>query len=379
MVPRASPTIGPNAESDATVKSLRGTYERARTAMGRRRVTDTTQHIDVEAFARWMDANGVPGTGELPDLGLLGGGSQNELTLIERGGRKMVMRRPPAGAVADRLDGIRREHRLVRALKGADVPHAEYVAGTDDPDLLGTPFYIMEAIDGWSPADLGGWAEPFLSDYSLRPGLAFELVRGAALLSNVDWKARGLEGFGRPDNFHERQVDRWLAFLERIKCRELPGLDEAAAWLRSHRPKQWSPGIMHGDYQFANVMFRHGAPAELAAVIDWEMTTIGDPLLDLGWILVHWGPEADGMHRHLDLDGMPTLEEMCAHYELHSGRPTDDIVYYIVLARWKLGIVLEQSYSRFLAGAAVDPKVEIFGQLVVELIAKAASLAAQHP
>ncbi len=335
--------------------------------------------IDVEAFARWMDANGVPGEGELPQLGALQGGSQNELTIIERGGQKMVMRRPPAGAVDDRLDGIRREHRLVKALKGADVPHAQFIAGTDDAGLLGMPFYIMEAIDGWSPADLQGWAEPFHSDLVARRDLAFELVRGAALLSKVDWQARGLEGFGRPDNFHERQVDRWLAFLERIKCRELPGLEQAAAWLRSHQPRQWTPGIMHGDYQFANVMFHHGAPGRLAAIIDWEMTTIGDPLLDLGWVLVHWGPEADDMTRHLDLDGMPSLDEMCAHYELHAGRSTEDVIYYIVLARFKLGIVLEQSYSRFLAGAAVNPKVEVFGPLVTELIRKSASLAALHP
>jgi aminoglycoside phosphotransferase (APT) family kinase protein len=344
-------------------------------------MTTTEQYpgVDVEAFARWMDANDVPGRGEMPRLAALSGGSQNELMMIERGGRKMVMRKPPEGAVADRLDGIRREHRLVKALKGADVPHAAYIAGSDDVDLLGTPFYIMDVVDGWSPADLGGWAEPFLTDLSLRPALAFELVRGAALLSNVDWQARGLTGFGRPENFHERQVDRWLAFLERIKCRELPGLMEAAAWLRTHQPKHWSPGIMHGDYQFANVMFKHGAPGELAAIIDWEMTTIGDPLLDLGWILATWGPEADDMDRYLDLDGMPTLEEMCAHYELHSGRSTADITYYIVLARWKLGIVLEQSYSRFLSGANVNPKVEMFGPLVVELIRKAASLAALHP
>jgi aminoglycoside phosphotransferase (APT) family kinase protein len=335
--------------------------------------------IDLAAFAHWMDDHGVPGTGELPDLGALSGGSQNELTIIRRGGRTMVMRRPPMGAVEDRLDGIRREHRLVQALKGADVPHAEYIAGSDDTDLLGSPFYIMDVVDGWSPADLQDWAEPFKSDLSLRPALAFELVRGAALLSKVDWQARGLTGFGRPENFHERQVDRWLAFLERSKCRELPGLTDAAAWLRSHQPTHWTPGIMHGDYQFANVMFRHGAPGELAAIIDWEMTTIGDPLLDLGWILVHWGPEADDMDRYLDLTGMPTLEEMCAHYELHSGRSTDDIVYYIVLARWKLGIVLEQSYSRFLQGANVNPKVEAFGPLVLNLIRKAASLAALNP
>jgi aminoglycoside phosphotransferase (APT) family kinase protein len=332
----------------------------------------------IEAFARWMDANGVPGRGELPRLTALGGGSQNELSLVERGGRKMVMRRPPANAVADRIDGIRREHRLVRALKGADVPHAQYVAGSDDADLLGTPFYLMEAIDGWCPSDVDGWPAPFDRDLDARRGLALELARGAALLSKVDWKARGLEGFGRPEQFHERQVDRWLAFHARIRCRELPGLDEAAAWLRAHKPRSYVPGIMHGDYQFANVMYRHGAPARLAAIIDWEMTTIGDPLLDLGWVLVAWGPEADDMEhgRYKDMAGMPPREEMLAHYEKHSGRPTDDIDYYVVLARFKLGIVLEQSYSRFRSGIALNPKVEAFGPLVAELIRKAASLAA---
>jgi aminoglycoside phosphotransferase (APT) family kinase protein len=345
------------------------------------RMAEVQSTIDVEAFARWMDANSVPGNGDLPTLTSLSGGSQNELTLIERGGQKMVMRRPPAGAVEDRLDGIRREHRLVKALKGADVPHAQFVAGTDDVDLLGTPFYLMEVVDGWSPADLQGWAPPFDEDLEARRGLGFELARGAALLSRVDWKARGLEGFGRPDNFHERQVDRWLAFLARIKCRELPGLDAAAAWLRSHQPKHFEPGIMHGDYQFANVMYRHGAPAELAAIIDWEMTTIGDPLLDLGWVLVAWGPEADDMEqaRYLDLTGQPTRDEMLEHYEKISGRSTEDIDYYVVLARFKLGIVLEQSYSRLLSGASVDPKVESFGPLVPELIRKAASLAATIP
>lgn len=342
-----------------------------------------TSTIDVEALARWMDANGVPGTGEIPELADLTGGSQNELTMIERGGHRMVLRRPPSTAVDERLDGIRREHRLVKALKGADVPHAEYIAGSDDADLLGMPFYLMEAVDGWSPMDVGGWAPPFDTDPAARRGLGLELARGAALLSKVDWQSRRLEGFGRPDNFHDRQVDRWLAFLERIKCRELPGLDVATEWLRNHRPRHWSPGIMHGDYQFANVMFSHGAPAELAAIIDWEMTTVGDPLLDLGWVMMSW-PTADGSEGSfvggsMSMAGMPSRDEMLDHYETISGRSTEDIDYYIILARFKLGIVLEQGYSRFLAGAGVNPKVEAFGPIVLDLISKAADLAARTP
>ena len=334
--------------------------------------------IDLEALARWMDAARLPGEGERPVLVSLGGGTQNELTRIERGGARMVMRRPPLSAVPERVEGIRREHRLAKALLGSDVPHARYLAGTDDAGVLGQPFYVMEAIDGWSPMGGEGWAPPYDGDPAARRGIGLEMARGGALMAKLDWKARGLEGFGRPDNFHARQVDRWLAFHARIRCRDLPGLDEAAAWLRSHTPRHWTPGLMHGDYQMANVLFRHGAPAELLAILDWEMATIGDPLLDLGWVLIAWGPEAaDMQHAKFSFaEGMPTREEMLDHYEQCGGRSTAAIDYYVVLARFKLGIVLEQSYSRLLQGAGVNPQVEMFGRLVPELIRKAASLAA---
>jgi len=332
--------------------------------------------LDNERLARWMDTEALAGEGEVPQLSRMSGGSQNELFRIERGGQRTVMRIPPASADAARHDGLRRELTLLRALKGSDVPHAELVAGCEDPDVLGAPFYLMKPIEGWSPAGDQGWPAPYDTELEMRSALAFGLVEGAALLSKVDWRSRGLEGFGRPDNFHDRQVDRWLAFLKNYQFRDIPGLDETSEWLRGHRPKQWEPGIMHGDYQFANVMFSYDVPAKLAAVIDWEMTTIGDPLLDLAWALIAWSPEGDDMTyaRYLSLDGMPARDDLLAHYENISGRSTEDIDYYIVMARWKLAIVLEMSYAKFAAGSAVDPKVEYFGNLVLELMRKAAEL-----
>ena len=151
--------------------------------------------------------------------------------------------------------------------------------------VLGRTFYLMGYVDGWSPMNTDGWPAPFDTDLEARKGLAFELVDGIALLSKVDWQAKGLADLGHPDGFHDRQVDRWTAFLERIKGRELPGFDEASAWLRAHRPIDFIPGLMHGDYQFANVMYRHGAPARMAAIVDWEMGTVGDPKLDLAWVV----------------------------------------------------------------------------------------------
>jgi aminoglycoside phosphotransferase (APT) family kinase protein len=344
--------------------------------------------LDRTALGQWMDSQGLPGAGA-PTLTRLSGGSQNELFVVERDEVRAVLRIPPATAGDARFDGLRRELRLLRALKGADVPHAELIAGTGAADVLGAPFYLMQPVDGWSPMGAGAsWPEPFESDLSLRRGLAFELVKGAALLSKVDWEERGLTGFGRPENFHDRQVDRWLGFLAKYKFREMPGLDQASAWLRAHRPGHWSPGIMHGDYQFANVMYASelpapggptplgspAVPAKLAAVIDWEMTTIGDPLLDLGWVLISWPPEGDDMTRYVSLDGMPSRDELLEHYEAISGRPVDDIDYYVVLARWKLGIVLEMSYAKLASGGPADPKVASFGPLVLELIGKAAEL-----
>src|SRR5271169_4562024 len=336
--------------------------------------------VDAGVLGRWLDANDAPGAGEEPILEQLSGGSQNTLYLIQRGDERMVLRMPGARADAARIDGLLREIRLVRALRGTDVPHAELIAANDAGDLLGMPFYVMRAIDGWSPMD-GGWPAPFDTDLTARRGLAFELVDGAAKLGRVDWRAQGLDGFGRPDGFHERQVDRWLAFLDSYRVRDLPGLDEAADWLRRNRPAHYTPGIMHGDYQFANMMFAHGEPARLAAIVDWEMTTVGDPLLDVAWALLGYdgeNPRDDGFY--LDMHGMPTRSELLERYEKVSGLSTENIDYYLVLANWKLGIVLEKTYAAGVRSGKVDPKIQgAFGAMVPQLIATAAEMARSLP
>ena len=332
--------------------------------------------IDFDRLAAWMDDNGLPGKGEPIEPTFLSGGSQNEIHEIRRGDERCVIRIPPPAAPANRDDGILREWRIIEALEGTDVPHTPAVAMCDDASVLGRTFYLMGLVDGWSPMDeRDGWPPPFDTDLEARAGLAFQLVEGIALLSKVDWRAKGLEGLGRPDGFHERQVDRWTAFLERIKGRELPGFDVAAAWLREHRPIDYVPGIMHGDYQFANVMYRHGAPARLAAIVDWEMGTVGDPKLDLGWVVQGWpdnteAPEA-GELSYVDHTGMPSRERVLTHYAEVSGRQVDDIDYYVILAKWKLAVVLEQGYQR----AGDDEKLLAFGPFVLRLMEQAAELA----
>lgn len=141
-------------------------------------------------------------------------------------------------------------------------------------------------------------------------------------------------------------MDRWQAHLAKFRFREIPGLDAAAAWLRTHRPRHWEPGIIHGDYQFANVMFKHGAPAELAALVDFEMATVGDPLLDLGWVVMGWpnaDEDRDAAGRYADYTGMPDRADIIEHYAKVSGRDVADIDYYVILARFKMAIVLEEA------------------------------------
>lgn len=332
--------------------------------------------IDEGRLAAFMDERGLPGAGEDLTSRFITGGASNELFEITRGAHRFALRRPPRVVPAGRNETMLREYRLLAALADTDVPHARVLAVCDDPEMMGGCFYVMEMVDGWSPLG-GGWPAPFGSDVEARRGLAFELVSGIAKLARVDWKAKGLDGFGRPEGFHERQVDRWMSHLERVRFRELPGLDEAAAWLRVHRPRGYRPGIMHGDYQFANVMFRHGAPARLAAIVDWEMGTVGDPLLDLGWVIQGWldpGEDRSG-GSYVDLSGMPTRAELLEAYEAESGRSTEDIDYYVVLARFKLAVVLEAGYARAVAGDADNPKMLAFGDVVVSLSRSAGDLA----
>jgi aminoglycoside phosphotransferase (APT) family kinase protein len=327
------------------------------------------------ALTAWLDTQGL-GAGAPLESRFLSGGSQNEIFEITRGDLRAVLRIPPASAGPDRDQGIVREYRIIEALDGTDVPHTEAIALCEDKSVLGRTFYLMGFVDGWSPMHTRrNWPAPFDTDLEQRRGLSFQLVEGIALLSKVDWKARGLEGLGRPDGFHERQVDRWTAFLNRIKGRELEGWDEAAAWLRAHRPLDFIPGIMHGDYQFANVMFKHGGPARLAALVDWEMGTVGDPKLDLGWVVNSWPEDTSGgegsVGGYVDLTGMPSRSELLEHYSTVSGRQVDDIDYYNILARWKLATVLEQTYQR----AGHTEKGAAFGPIVVDLCKSAAELA----
>ncbi|RLV48316.1 phosphotransferase family protein [Nocardioides mangrovicus] len=323
-----------------------------------------------------MDAHGLPGDGE-PVLDPLTGGASNEVYRVSYGERPVVLRRPPAHAAQERAATMLREARVLAALADTDVPHARLVGACEDPDVLGSAFYVMELVDGWSPVSAGRRGpSPFDEDPDARRELGLSVVDGIAALARVDWRAVGLEGFGRPQGFHDRQVPRWTAHLDKVRFREIPGLDDAAAWLSTHRPRAWTPGLLHGDYSFANVMFDRSRPGRLAAVVDWEMSTVGDPLLDLGWLLMRW-PSEEGQRPRgsFDMDSMPTVPEVLERYASASGRPVDDIDYYLALAAFKNAAVLEAGYAAWVAGRADNPKMAAFGDMVLDMAALAGEVA----
>ena len=187
------------------------------------------------------------------------------------------------------------------------------------------------------------------------------MAEAAARLGAVDWRAVGLEDFGRPDGYLERQVARWWSQLEGYSGLEgypgpeIPGAEAVARWLEANRPTDWTPGILHGDYHLANMLFEP-TTGEIAAIIDWELSTIGDPLLDLGWLLATWPDpvgEGAGTVGVEPWDGFPTREELIVAYEAFSGRPVAHLAdWYLVLACYKLGILLEGTHARACAGKA---------------------------
>jgi aminoglycoside phosphotransferase (APT) family kinase protein len=209
-------------------------------------------------------------------------------------------------------------------------------------------------------------------------GLA--LVEGAASLGAVDHLAIGLEDFGQPDNYLERQVPRWRAQFEGYATssgwpgeKPLLGIERVAAWLETHLPAAFQPGLMHGDYHFANVMFCYDRP-ELAAVVDWELATIGDPLIDLGWLLATWPERADASDTPVAVipwKGFPTVDELIAHYRERSGRDLSAIDWYMVMGCFKLAVLLEGTHARACAGEAPRPVGDRLHASAVSLMQRA--------
>lgn len=311
--------------------------------------------VDLTALSAWMDGEGLP-EGEITDVEQLGGGTQNILLRFTRGGRRFVLRRPPVHKRRNSDETMRREARVLRAIAGSGVPHPGFIAGCESTDVLGASFYLMEPIDGFNPTT--GLPDLHRDSDDIRRQMGIEMAGAIATLGELDYQAIGLEGFGRPEGYLERQVGRWRSQLDGYSALDgypgpdIPGLDRVGAWLDDHRPSDFRAGVIHGDFHVANVMFRFDGP-QLAALVDWELSTVGDPLLDLGWLLATTPDESGATPLGpAPWPNFASADEMVARYAESSTRDLSSIAWYEVLACYKLGIILEGTHARAFAGQA---------------------------
>jgi aminoglycoside phosphotransferase (APT) family kinase protein len=313
---------------------------------------------DASKVAAWMSQQGL-GEGPIENVAEITGGTQNVMLRFTRSGREYVFRRGPRHLRPVSNSVILRETRVLRALADTDVPHAALIAVCDDVDVLGDAvFYLMEPVDGFNAG--AGLPALHASDAGVRHGMGLSMADAAARLGAIDHVAVGLADFGKPEGFLDRQVPRWLSELQSYSDFDnYPGpdigdVDAVAGWLQERQPQYFQPGIMHGDYHAANVMFSPTGP-DVVAIVDWEMCTIGDPLLDLGWMLATWyrpGHEPVLPNELMVAGDLAMPDELVARYAQNTGRDLSNIDWYAVMACFKLGIILEGSNARAAAGKA---------------------------
>jgi aminoglycoside phosphotransferase (APT) family kinase protein len=323
----------------------------------------------------YLDAQGL-GSGPF-DATEIGEGHSNITYLIEREGCAVVLRRPPRPPLPPSAHDVLREAQLLSAVESADVRTPRVLCFTADASIIGAPFYVMEKVEG----DVMTTSIPDdLDTPEQRARIADELVDSLVEIHAVDWRACGLEGYGKPSGYLERQLRRFGGLWEHNKTREVAEVNEATAWLAEHLPEQQEATIVHGDYRLGNTMFAHGSPARLTSIFDWELATIGDPLADLGYFTATWAePGDEGSLFALGVvtvrDGFPDRRELIARYEAKSGRSMADVNWYAALACWKSAVFLEGSYKRLLAGTTDDPFFELLDEGVPELARRALEIA----
>ena len=311
--------------------------------------------VDADALGHYIEET-------LPDLGgpfeieRLGEGLSC-LTFALRGqGWEVVLRRPPRGNLPPTAYDVTREYRVMRALSdaGAEVPVPRPLALCRDPSVIGAPFYLMEPV--WGPVVRSELPE-VLNTTSARQAISEHLVDKLGALHAIDYASVGLDGFGKPDGYLERQLRRMGELWDRARFRDIPEIDEVGRWLGEHLPTQRASTILHGDYKLDNIILSPTSPPRIRAVVDWEMSTLGDPLADLGWLLYFWFESGEASFELpigivTDREGFLRREELLERYAEKAGTATGQIGWYVALAGWKIAIIMEGAYRRYLAGVA---------------------------
>jgi aminoglycoside phosphotransferase (APT) family kinase protein len=328
--------------------------------------------VDLESlrvfFADHVDgADGRPLSAEL-----IAGGRSNLTYAIADGDHEWVLRRPPLGHVLPTAHDMAREYRVITALAETDVPVPKTYALCEDTDVNGAPFYVMERVHG---RILRTGDEMVSLTPEEAAACSRELVDVLARIHAVDYEAVGLDDFGHPEGFMERQLRRWNQQWERSKADDLPEIDDLAQRLRNALPESGPPAIVHGDYRLDNTMLAPDDAGRIAAVLDWEMSTLGDPLADVGLFLLYWG-QADAQiiatgQAIEEQAGFASRDEVVEMYAKTTGRDVSNLDFYAVFAFYKLAIIVEGIAARYRMGKTLGEGFEHMGEMVKNLVNEA--------
>jgi aminoglycoside phosphotransferase (APT) family kinase protein len=314
-----------------------------------------TELLPLRDLEDYLDAHGL-GSGPA-EAKRIGDGASNLTYLVERDGARVVLRRPPPPPLPPSAHDMVREARVQLCLEKAGVRVPHILAVSEDDSVIGAPFYLMEEVVGAVVCDS---LPPELDTPDERRRLGFELVDALAELHAVDWRSCGLESLGKPTGYLERQLRRWSGLWEVNATRELPDSVSIGERLKATMPESPPATVVHGDYRFGNVMVAPNAPARLVAILDWEMATIGDPLADLGYLVVSWSEPGAAKHPLLltpvtERPGFPSRAELTARYADKTGHDVSRLRWYEAFALWKASVFCEAIYGRYLRGERHDP------------------------
>jgi len=335
-------------------------------------VSQAPEGIDGPGVEAWFEENVAEVRLPLTFERIAGGRSNLTYAVRDAAGRAFALRRPPLGKRLGSAHDMSREHKAIAALADTPVPVPPIVGFCGDESVNGAPFYVMEFVEGpivRSTAD----AERF--DPVTRRAIGERVVDTLAEIHAVDPDAVGLGDLGRKEDYVPRQLHRWHGQWEKSKTRDLLLVDDVHRRLEARIPEQGPATIVHGDYRLDNMIL--SKEGTVAAVVDWELCTLGDPLADVGLLMVYWSEPDDELMPLVDAatttPGFPTRDELCRRYSERSGRDLSQIDYYVALGFWKLAIILEGVYARYAAGAYGKPNggFEHFAALV-ERLAQAA-------
>ncbi len=344
------------------------------------RLSELDHLVPVEGLERFLDERFGPSDAQ-PELRKLGDGHSNLTFLVSRGDEQWVLRRPPRGDILPGTHEMHREFTVMKAITdaGADVPVPRPIELCGDESYIGAPFYLMSYVDG---IVIRGPIPAQFDTVEHRRGIGFELVERLADIHALDWQAIGLESLARkPEAFLSRNLRRMQELYDAIRHRDVAEIDAAGEWLRANAPQQEDVTLTHGDYKLDNVMLDTTPPPRIAAVVDWEIATIGDPMVDLGWLL-YFSPEVADPEFQTAVagdatraDGFPSRAELAARYAQRTGRSLGDLRFYCAMAGWKIAIIMEGSNARFKQGmaddsmfAALDGAVPALAQRALDII-----------